>query len=50
VTRHDYSSLATNLAVDWDADTAAAANAAVARLLAGQPDAELLGQMLGVGA
>lgn len=35
---------------DWDAATAAAACAAVARLLAGQPDAEMLGQMLGVGA
>jgi hypothetical protein len=48
--RHDYSSLTTNLAVDWDADTAAAACAAVARLLAGQPDADVLAAMLGVGA
>ena len=40
----DYAQLlnAVNLAVDWDAATAAAAYAAVARLIAGRDDAELL--------
>ena len=50
MTRHDYSSLSTNLAVDWDADTAAAAYAAVRRLIADQPDAPTLAEALGVTA
>ena len=45
-----YNDLQTSLIVDWDADTAAAAYAAVARLLAGQPDADVLAAMLGVTA